>query len=272
LLTFHKIIAGCEAGRKENWRAFIENYTPVVLNLVRIYMPGLADPQGFWRESLAELCGDGFKTLRNFSCQSEREFLLELRAFLFTRGSAALDPSRESKDFPEPTVEGVSALVRGLPLHHQEILFLKLAGYSDSTLEQIYRIAPGVAAKSLERLQGDYAAALEKTADECLLPHAWLKLHIELRAARKESCPAIRLLVRVLDGQAGWNDKDFVERHLAECLHCLEGWTALREISYWRQAAKAVPADVVDDLLTTLPVAKQPAKPKSLFQRIWGVS
>ncbi len=272
MLTFHKIITGCEAGREENWRAFIEDYTPVVLSLARIYMPGLADPRRFWRESLADLCGGDFKTLRSFSHQSEREFLLELRAFLFARGRAALDPSKDFADFPQPTVEGIGELVHGLPLHHQEVLFLKLAGYSDSTLEQIYRIAPGVAAKSLERLQGDYAAALEKTADECLLPHAWLKLQGELRAARKESCPAIRLLVRVLDGQAGWNDKEPVERHLAECLPCLECWTALREISYWRQAAKAVPGDVVDGLLAALPVAKQAAKPKSLIQRIWGVS
>lgn len=271
MLTFHKIIAGCEEGRAESWRAFLEDYTPVALRVVRIYMPGLVDPLQFWRGSLVELCGGGSKMLCSFSHQSEREFLLDLRDLLFARG-IALDPAMDSADFPEPSVKSVGELVHGLPLLHQEVLFLKLAGYSDSTLEQIFRITPGVAAKSLERMQGIYAAALGKTDDECLRPRAWLKLHGELRAAQKESCPAVRQLVRIQDGQAGWYDKEPVEKHLVECLSCLECWTALREISYWRGAARAVSRDVVAGLLSSLPIAKQTVKPKSFIQRVLGMS
>jgi len=272
LLTFHKIIAGCEEGREENWRAFLTDYTPVALRLAHIYMPSLADSPSFWRQAVIELFGGGFSALRGFSHQSEREFLLDLRAFFFARGAAALDPAKDSADLPELTVEAVGELVRGLPLMHQEVLFLKLAGYSDFTLEEIFRITPGVAAKSLERLQESYAAALGKTTDESLRPHDWLKLLGELGGARKESCPPVRQFVHIQDGQSGWYDKEPVEKHLAGCLPCLECWTGLREISYWRGAAQPIPADVANGLLAALPIVQQAAKPKSLVQRILGLS
>ncbi|MGH9356487.1 MAG: hypothetical protein ACRD10_10190 [Terriglobia bacterium] len=270
MLTFHKIVAGCEEGRSENWRAFVENYTPVALQLERIYIPNLADLVRFWQDSVVELCGKGSTVLRNFSRQSEREFLLDLRSFLFDRAASASGAAENSADFSGITTEGMDELVRGLPLLHQEVLFLKLAGYSDSTLEKIFRITPAVAAKSLERMQGKYASALGRTSDECLRPGAWLKLHGELRAALKESCTAVRQMVRIQDGQVGWYDKEPVEKHLVECLSCLENWTALREVSYWRGAAPAVPPDVISGLLSALPIARQPATPKSFIQRIWG--
>ncbi len=274
MLTFHKIIAGCEEGQEETWRAFLADYTPVVLRLEAVYMPDLSDPPGFWRESLAELSAGSFQRLRAFPHQSEREFLLDLRDFLFARGPASLDPAKDFTGMPEPTVESVSELVRGLPFMHQEVVFLKLAGYSDSTLEQIFRITPAVAARSLERLKEDYAAVLGKTDDKGLGPAGWLRLHNELRAARKEeSCTPVRQLVRIQDGQLGWYDKDPVEKHLAECLSCLECWTALREISYWRRAAPPVQAAAIDELLPALPIAgraAKPNKPKSFIQRLRG--
>ncbi len=265
MLTFHKIIAGCEEGQEESWLAFLADYTPLALQLTTVYMPGMADPLGLWRESVIKLCDSGFQKLRVFSRQSEREFLLDLRDFLFECGSMSLD----SIDTPEVTLETVGELLRGLPFMHQEMLLLKLAGYSDSTLEQIFRVTPAVAAKSLERLTGS-CAALGQPDTQVLRPIARLKLRRELKAARKESCTPVRQLVRIQDGQLGWYDKDPVEQHLAECLSCLECWAALRELSYWRRAAQPVPATDLETLLSAIPITRHARKPKSIMQRLWG--
>ncbi|MGH9327929.1 MAG: hypothetical protein ACRD2B_14765 [Terriglobia bacterium] len=263
LLTFHKILDGSKQGEREAWRAFLVDYSPITLTLIGIYLPECSEPRTLWRDALTSLCSEDFKALGKFSGNSEREFLLDLRAFLFEVGLAAVD----ARDSAELTAEKVSALVKGLPLLHQEVLFLKLAGYSDSTLELIFRVTPAVAQKSLERLRPDYSAALGKEQNTCVWPAAWLKLGRNLRAQRTEACPSLRQFIRIQDGQAGWYDKEPAEKHVSECLTCLEGWTALREVSYWRRAVEPVSAGAVEDLLRGLPVRQQPEEAKSFFKK-----
>lgn len=270
LWTFHKIIAGCEQGEVEAWGTFLIDYSPIALTLTEIYMPGRTDPASLWCDTLVSLCSEDFKPLRTFAKHSEQEFMLDLRSFLFEKGLAQVDPGKDSTGFAEPTEERVRALVRGLPLLHQEALFLKLAGYSDATLEQIFRITPAVAQKSFERLKPDYSAVLGNSKDACLWPAAWLKLGCTLRDQRTEACPTLRQFIRIQDGQMGWYDKEPAEKHLAECLPCLEGWTALKEVAYWRHSAKPVSGERVDGLLARLPVHKQSEKTKSLLKKVLG--
>src|SRR5579875_2506527 len=124
LLTFHKIVTGCEAGEREAWRAFLADYTPLILQLSRIHLPTCPDSMHLWQQLLDEVCAENFKILHSFGHQSEREFLTDLDSL---------------------TVEQLRELVKGLPLLHQEVLFLKLSGYSDRTLEQILRVTPAAA-------------------------------------------------------------------------------------------------------------------------------
>jgi hypothetical protein len=270
LLTFHKIMTGCEAGELEAWRAFLKDYTPIVLQLSRIHLPACPDPVQLWQQALGEICAEGFKVLRSFGHQSEREFLVDLRAFLFMKGSSSLGEAKDSIDLGNLTVENLKELVKGLPLLHQEALFLKLSGYSDRTLEQMLRVTPEVIQKGWERLKTNYSSALNREEDACMCPAAWLAIFHELRAARTEACPHVRQFIRILDGQVGWYDKEPVEKHLVECLHCLEAWTALKELSYWRRTARPVSEAEVDQLFSGLPVQKTAEKPKSLLKKIFG--
>jgi hypothetical protein len=144
------------------------------------------------------------------------------------------------------------------------MLYLKLAGYTDATIERILRMAPRVAQAAFARLEPDYAAALTLEEDRCLWPRAWLALTHETRANKKEECPHVHQFLRIHDGQVSWYDKEPVEKHVAACRHCLEAWTALREVGYWRQAAPAVSAEQIDEFLSVLPLH---AAPKRSFLR-----
>lgn len=266
MLTFHKILQGCQEADAEAWREFLSEYTPVIFKLAQIYMPGGGEPFALWQRGLRELSNDDFKLLRSFESQSEREFLAGLRAFFLDKATPEF--AAESPAFPEITAEKLRALVKGLPLLHQEVLFLKLAGYSDGTLEKIFRITPVVAQKSLEKLDMESREALGKEQDRNLQPAAWLRLTQELRAARTETCPPLRQFIRIQDGQVGWQEKEPAERHLSECLHCLEAWTALLEISFWRSAAEPVPAKEIEGLLSGVPVKRQAAESGSFISKL----
>ena len=271
MITFHKTLAGCEAGNPESWRAFVGDYTPLVYRLVGEYLPPLREGRAqLWEEALLALAANDFERLRSFDHQAEREFLADLRRFLLERGAKKLEPARDITRAPRPAPDTVDALLKGLPLIHQEILFLKLAGYSNHTLEKMLRITPGIAQRGLDRLQADYSAVLEKDRDACLWPAAWLELLARAWSASSADCPPLRQFVRMLDGQTSWYEKEPVEKHVGLCLHCLERWTALRELSYWRHGAKPLPEAEVKALVSSLSLQAGPKKEKSLLKRVFG--
>lgn len=272
VLTFHRILSGCEEGSREAWQEFLSNYTPVMLRILGIYLPyGRSDAQNeIWRETLGALSVHNLERLRTFDRQSEREFLVDLRVFLLGKGSARLEPGCDAPDAPEPTANTVSGLLKGLPLLHQVVLFLKLAGYSDGTLDGLLRITPAIAQKGLERLQANYSIVLRREQDVNLWPAAWMGLLRHAWAAKAEGCPPLRQFVRILDGQTGWYEKDPLEQHVAECLHCLERWTALREIVYWKREAKPLRSQEVDAFLSCLPVQAEGKTKRSFLRRIFG--
>jgi hypothetical protein len=270
LLTFHKILPGCEAGNPEAWRAFLADYTPMALQFFGVYSPWAPDAAlECWHGALRALSANACATLKGFSHQSEREFLVDLRAFLQDWSATKLDSSHDAADPPAPTVQTLNALLSGLPLLHQEIAFLTLAGYSQVTLERILRLTPTVAGEGLERLRTGYHRVLERSEDRCLWPSAWIGLCRAARADVQKDCTPLRQLVRILDGQASWYDKTPAEEHCAKCLHCLELWTSLVEVVAWDRARQLWPAERVETLMVDIPALPDTAR-KSLLNRLFG--
>jgi hypothetical protein len=271
LQTLHTIITGCEAGNVEAWHAFLSEYTPPLLQIASVYRTGREEATDDWRELLKAMSAGGFKGLRELDRQSERGFLAGLRSLLLDQALAGMRAASGSVRLSKFQGDVVPKLLEGLPLLHQELLFLKLAGYSHGTLERIYRVNPAVAEKAWERLRGDDdAALLDRDFDRCSYPVEWLQFLQEVRSAHTESCPPLHLFIRIQDGQVGWHEKEPAEKHISVCAHCLEAWTALREISYWKAAAPPASPEEVQHLFSAIPLAAQERKTKSLFKRVFG--
>jgi hypothetical protein len=269
-MMFHQILSGCEEGNPEVWRGFLANYTPMALYFLSVYSPWNPDGRlAQWREDLRELCAADYAVLRGFSHQSEREFLVSLRDFLQDRAATKLAESVDGADPPPPSFEALKALVGGLPLLHQEIAFLSLAGYSQATIEKILRITPAISGEGLQRLRAAYPQALERGEDHCLWPAAWLGICNQARAGVEKDCTPLRQLIRILDGQVSWYDKSPAEDHRSKCLHCLELWTSLLEVTAWDRNRQPWPPAQVESLLAALPVKSDARKP-SLFARMFG--
>jgi len=270
LLIFQNILPACEEGNAEAWRAFLKDYTSTALRIFGVYSPW-ADEACLdgWRDALRDLTAQDFAMLRKFSHQSEREFLVDLRAFLQDWAIPRLDSTQDAANPPALTEATLTALLAGLPLVHQEIAFLALAGHSQATIENILRITPAVAKDGLERLRASYAPVLERTGDRCLWPAAWIGICRAARADTQKDCTPLRQLIRILDGQASWYDKSPAETHRSKCLHCLELWTSLQEVSAWDRLRQPFPAEKIEALLAVIPV-KQEKRKTSLLGRMLG--
>ena len=262
LFTFHKIRVQSEQGRAEAWRALLDFYAPVFFRLLEIHgaiRPQEASP--IVKKMLAELTANDFERLRGTPRQSEREFLGDLRGLLL---GAALD-SAASKNSETPAngafeSEKIATLLDGLPLLHKEMIFFKLAGYTENTIEHLMRVSPRVAEKAFERLTAEYEPARHAERDCCHWPAGWLAFLKQARGLKTEHCLPTHQLVRVHDGQVSWYDKEPVEKHVSACLHCLEAWTGLREVAYWRHTADRLSASEIKGLLEVVPAEKMAAK------------
>jgi hypothetical protein len=264
--TFHKVREQCPAGNSEAWAAFLEFYTPLAMHLLKMYLPqGGAAPELVWEQTLAALSGDDFQRLRATEANSEREFLVDLRALLLDHALAASQPAIADASLD---LERLAKLLEGLPLLQREMLFHKLAGYTDGSIEHMLRMAPRVAQAAFARLDPDFAAALQAQSDGCQWPGAWLALLSDARGKKQTSCTALHQFLRIHDGQVSWYDKEPIEAHVAACPRCLEAWAALREVSYWRKAAAAVAPAELERYMRVLPLAA-PSK-KNFFQRVFG--
>jgi hypothetical protein len=273
LVTFHNTLRGCEDGNAESWRIFLSDYTPIILQLAVIYVPDSTRlGEQVWHEVLQTLTGDGFSRLRALEHRAEREFLLDLRGLFLEAAAPKQDGADDLASAPRPTLRAVVELLKGLPLLHQQVLFAKLAGYSDGGIERIYNVTPAVAAQSLERLQTDYAALLRRDQDVCPWPAAWIGVLRDARAAKTDSCSRVREQVRMLDGQSSWYEKELLEQHMVSCIHCLESWAALREIVYWRREAKPRSRDEINHLLSGLRIANDSSTRTPLLKRLLGLA
>jgi hypothetical protein len=269
--TFHRVREQCEQGSPDAWRAFLDFYTPLGMHLLTMYLPGHGpEPGRVWEQTLVALAENDFQRFRATEKQAEREFLADVRALLLEQALQASAAAGASPSAPPaaPDLESLGKLLEGLPLLHQEMLFLKLAGYTDVSIEKMLRMAPRVAQAAFARLEADYADALKIETDRCLWPRQWLTLLQGARAAKQEACPPLHQFLRIHDGQVSWYDKEPVEKHVSGCRRCLEAWIALREVAYWRKAAPAVPAEQSEAYLRVLPLAAPPKK--SFFRRILG--
>jgi hypothetical protein len=269
LFTFHKIRVQGEQGKEAAWRAFLDFYAPAFVRLLEIH--GAIRPReasAVLKKMLAQLTANGFERFRACSRKSERDFLGDLRALLL---DVALEfVASENSQIPASAAfepEKIAKLLDDLPLLHKEMLFFKLAGYTEKTLERLMCVSPRVAEKAFERLAEEYQAARRAEQDRCLWPAAWLAFLRQARGLKKENCVPANEMVRIHDGQVSWYDKEPVEKHVSGCLYCLDAWTAIREVGYWRYAVEPLSAPQIGELLEAIPVEKPPAK-KSLFQRL----
>ncbi|MGH9433765.1 MAG: hypothetical protein ACRD3T_19725 [Terriglobia bacterium] len=268
MLTFHKIIEECREGNAEAWRALATQYTPVLTGVARAYSSDPERVKNAWREVLGGLADHEFAALKAVDAHSDREFFAVLRSSLLdqmARGPEAVSyPGRLDAT---AALEVLSRLMKQFPLVHQNVAFLNLTGYSEPAIEQILRISPALAKNSVDRLNAEFDVEFRRRGEAVEGQAVWLRMINRMRANPTADCIPIRRLIRILDGQFGWYEKDPIEKHLAICLHCLEAWVGLQEITHWMRQGTPVTPEQVDELISALPLKAKSKDRLSLFKR-----
>ena len=268
MLTFGNTIQGCREGDGEAWRTLVAQYTPIVTGTVKAYSADTGRVERAWRSVLTTLADHDFAKLKELDAQSDREFFTVLRSSLLEELAHGLEDGSHPSSWNTPeALETLSRLMKEFPLAHQNIAFLGLTGHPEPVIEGIIRISPGIAKSSVDRLNAEFYADFRQSIAAVEWQAAWLSLISQIHAIQTPDCVPVRRLIRILDGQFGWSEKEPIERHLAVCLHCLEAWVGLQEITYWMRRGTSLAPDQVEKLVANLPVKTKSRQRTSFLKR-----
>ena len=266
--NFHRIMAGCREGDFSAWEGLVAAYTPLAGRIIRHYLtPDREAAEAFWSQVLQALAAEKAADLERLASQSEREFWVDLREYIFRKGKEILPAAGPEAGDSSLTADLVREVLQELPLLQRELVFLRLAGYSDRTLERLLRINPAVASGGMEKLARRIPGVLAPEGDQMSRPAAWNQLWVEIQGMRRENCLPVRTFARCFDGQISWSDKESMERHLAECLYCFERYLAMKEIMYYLRELPPAPQEEVRRFMDGLPFQAPPRK-QSLWSRV----
>ena len=266
--NYHRIIEGCREGDFLAWKSLTAAYTALAGRFICHYLtPDQEVKEEFWSQVLRALASEKAADLERLASQDEREFLVYFREYIFRKGKEILPAAGpEAIDF-SLTADLVLEILKDLPLLHRELVFLKLAGYSDRTLEGLLRVNPSVAVGGMEKLERRIPGVLAQERDQMSRPAAWNKLWFEIQGMRRENCVPVRKFARCFDGQISWSDKEQMERHLAECLYCFERYLCMKELVYYMRELQPASEEDIGRFMDALPF-QAPLRKQSLWSRV----
>jgi len=264
VISFDDLREACRAGGPEGWLRFAELYAPVVRHLLEHHFSGEGGaallPKVFEaaRAEPGELLGE--------AGGNEKEFLLRLRDLVFRIGREARGPGPTPPQ-PSPGVgpaepEKVAAALESFPVLQQQLLALALRGYSPETLKVMLRFEPETTRGALEQFTGKLGAAssgaLAAGAGKALVAAA-------SAAPRGEQCVAESAFARWADGQMTWRERETTDRHMAECIHCLNRSAEYLEVFHFFRMLPPASANDVEEIAAALglPAAAAATKKKT---------
>lgn len=267
VFSFHSIREACLADQPAGWRHFVRNYAPLARQMLQHYFPGL-DQAAVLAQVFREAKAHQAQLWRTFTGTTEKEFLLHFRRFVLAQGRATRGPAP-----PTPlTPESFWLVVQSFPSLQREMLLLSFRRYAPEQVSLLTKFVPEsvrvAAEQAREKLKAQWGAAagpeLEKGDPDALFT--------ALEAQRGENCLLDKSFVRLADGQITWREREAAERHLEECLSCLNRSADFHEVFHYFHAAPAAEDAVVADVLAAMGLPSQgPARRTGAWwQRLLG--
>jgi hypothetical protein len=102
---------------------------------------------------------------------------------------------------------------------------------------------------------------------EEMLAAGWRTLREAQREVEREDCVAVRTLVRIVEGQITWREKETADQHMSRCLACIDRWTNLQEMRMYYSRPMAPADEFIDRVIAKMgfPVER---KKQSLLQNV----
>ncbi|MBZ5534498.1 MAG: hypothetical protein LAO31_00970 [Acidobacteriia bacterium] len=223
------MLQGCREGNRRACGQLIESYLSLAEFWIDHYFPVLSPHRDqVIVELLKTSIVDPGGLLKSFQGTWEREFLREWRLctlrLCWGRAVYVHDAA------PTPLLrDQLAGLLKGFPLLHQQLLWFHMCRFPAGELAQILSMRPEVVEPILSKARARAVETNLPHSSGGQIPTMPPKLLVEMDSEKSENCVSIRLLSKIIDGQALWAEKEKAEGHTADCLYCLSNLTALKE-------------------------------------------
>ena len=245
-LTFHAMLRECARGDIRSWHFFVSRYGSLAEHLLSQRFRGAAEPlRSDLPHFFACLSKNESAFFREFSGFNEQEFVVSFQYPLFDFFRGRIGPVNGTAI----SLDLVSQLFGKLPLAHQEPGWLALKGYSDEVIGKILRVPISLVKVG----RAGVVTGLKEFANPDARP--WLlndSLSCEVEKRRGPNCPEINAFCKVMDGHMPWQEKRNVEQHTAECRHCLDLETSLKDTNFHLRILPPLSDDKIQSLLSLI--------------------
>jgi hypothetical protein len=244
IMNLQTMLEGCMRRNHRSWEFFISRYGAVAWKVVELDS-GFQGRQteASLAEVMASMDEENCRFFKEFSGSSEREFLVHLRGKVL---SFCRDRFRAAEP-PVLDVQSLHQIFIKAPLAYQEAAWLALKGYSDEIVGKILRIPLTLARKGRSELLPRLSDSLSQTDQPCLKLDD--RVLSEIEGSGGHNCVSVKIFSKVMDGQMPWRDKQLIEQHTAECLHCLDRETSLKEILFLLRNLPALTEELVRECM-----------------------
>ena len=227
VVTCSEVVAQCLSGQGSGWKHFVTDYLPFARAVLDYHYPELKESQEATLRAIVLNAQDqNAAFFRSYQGQSEREFLLHLREHVLQtveRGHPAATP-----EVPLDWVVLEEALA-DLSALDRQVVWTAILGARRDDIAALLRL-------DVNTVTGATDKAQELLKGRCDRWHSGLvqeNRHLLVREARSRhtnDCCEPKIFLKLLDGQITWRDRLQVERHLAQCWHCVDQLCRFREV------------------------------------------
>lgn len=267
VFSFHSMQRACRADEPAAWLHFLNSYAPLARQLLRHYFPE-QEQRALLAQVFREARAEQARLWRSFAGTGEKEFALHFRGFLMEQGRAA----RGASPGTPLTPENFWAVLGEFPPLQREMLTLAFHRYSPEELSTFLKFEPETIVAAVSQARGKLAAQLGPAAGRDLERRDHDALFAALEKQGGDKCVPVKTYVRFVDGQLTWREREDVERHLENCLSCLNRFAEFREVTHFFHVLPPADGAVVAELAVALglPVQEPPKKKLPWWLRLLG--
>ena len=251
--TIFQVSEDCARRERQGWYEFVRDYADLARTLLAHYFPSI-EPElaqhivGVFRRASE----DENQWFRSLHFANEREFLMSFRELVFTYG-------RENARLPSPPVslEQMRTVMTDLTVVERELLWLFVKGYTAEQIAPMMMNAAATAQAVKDKADQKLAAILPSANADSFRLSARVLME-EAERTRSEKCLPLKTFNNLINGQISWRERELAEQHIADCLNCLDRYTAFQEMIRLRKDTTPLPEAEVEAMLDRLGFKKKP--------------
>lgn len=221
IYTCYEMVRDCRADLPEGWTYFVTEYIPLIRRFLAHYQPGGQDAALLNRVLLA-LCKPESSLFQSADPAPERWFAAELRQKVLAELAAAVPEIHLDLDT-------LAAALEPLTVVEKQAVWFETLQYTPAESGPMVRMEPKTVEKIRQRAAGLIRGKVDQWSSTMLAANG---RELGRAAANTEGkdCLPVKAFLDLIDGRTTWRGREELERHAAQCWHCVDHFCRLVEV------------------------------------------